>query len=70
MLASRVLDLLRQQGKTLTTAESCTGGLIASMLTRIPAHRLVFMADLSPTPTTSRSQCWGWRQAYSLNTGR
>tara|TARA_R110002110_G_scaffold405241_1_gene624239 strand:+ start:74610 stop:75863 length:1254 start_codon:yes stop_codon:yes gene_type:complete len=36
LLAEAVLQLLRQQGKTLTTAESCTGGLIASMLTRIP----------------------------------
>ncbi|MEH6587282.1 MAG: CinA family nicotinamide mononucleotide deamidase-related protein [Halioglobus sp.] len=35
LLAERVLDLLRQRGETLTTAESCTGGLIASMLTRI-----------------------------------
>jgi nicotinamide-nucleotide amidase len=36
LLAQKVLQLLRQNGKTLTTAESCTGGLIASMLTRIP----------------------------------
>ncbi len=36
VLAERVLQLLRERGATLTTAESCTGGLIASMLTRIP----------------------------------
>lgn len=36
LLAERVLQLLSEQGKTVTTAESCTGGLIASMLTRIP----------------------------------
>lgn len=35
LLAERVLQLLRERGKTVTTAESCTGGLIASMLTRI-----------------------------------
>jgi len=35
-MAQRVLQLLRERGATLTTAESCTGGLIASMLTKIP----------------------------------
>ena len=35
-LAEIVLDLLRERGQTLTTAESCTGGLIASMLTKVP----------------------------------
>ncbi|MDZ7783009.1 MAG: CinA family nicotinamide mononucleotide deamidase-related protein [Halioglobus sp.] len=35
-LAERVLQLLRERDATLATAESCTGGLIASMLTGIP----------------------------------
>ncbi len=43
-LAARVLDLLRERGATLTTAESCTGGLIASMLTRIPGSSDSFHA--------------------------
>lgn len=34
-LATEVLALARSQGRTLTTAESCTGGLIAAALTRI-----------------------------------
>ena len=44
LLAERVLQLLAQQGKTLTTAESCTGGLISSMLTRIPGSSQNFHA--------------------------
>jgi nicotinamide-nucleotide amidase len=36
LMAEKVLQLLRERGASLTTAESCTGGLIASMLTRIP----------------------------------
>ena len=44
LLAERVLQLLREQGVTLTAAESCTGGLIASMLTRIPGSSEGFQA--------------------------
>lgn len=44
LLAARVLDLLRDRGATLATAESCTGGLIASMLTRIAGSSDAFHA--------------------------
>ena len=37
---------LRKLCQTLTTAESCTGGLIASMLTRIPGSSAGFHAGL------------------------
>lgn len=43
-LAQRVLELLTQRGETLTTAESCTGGLIASLLTRVPGSSAAFQA--------------------------
>jgi nicotinamide-nucleotide amidase len=43
-LAERVLQLLRERGATLTTAESCTGGLIASMLTRVPGSSAAYHA--------------------------
>jgi nicotinamide mononucleotide (NMN) deamidase PncC len=29
-------DMLKKKGKTLSTAESCTGGKIAAVLTSIP----------------------------------
>ncbi len=37
-----VVDLLQQQGKTVATAESCTGGLIASQITSIKGASAVF----------------------------
>ena len=41
-LQSCVVDLLVQKGKNLATAESCTGGLIASQITAIPGASAVF----------------------------
>ena len=43
-LAGRVLELLGERGQTITTAESCTGGLIASSLTRVPGSSSAFHA--------------------------
>jgi len=41
-----ILDLLRAQGRTLATAESFTGGLIASRLTAIPGASSVFRGSV------------------------
>ncbi|HVU77408.1 MAG TPA: nicotinamide-nucleotide amidohydrolase family protein [Gaiellaceae bacterium] len=44
--AELVLDLLRERGLTLGTAESCTGGLVAARLTDVPGSSDVFLGSI------------------------
>lgn len=46
ILEEEVLTLCQKKGLTLSTAESCTGGLIAEMLTDIPGASAVFMGGV------------------------
>ena len=41
-LAQRVIDENKSIGRTVTVAESCTGGLVAAALTEIPGSSAVF----------------------------
>jgi len=43
-LPQLLVELLRERGKKITVAESCTGGLIAASLTQIPGASAVFDA--------------------------
>ena len=54
-MESVVLQLLRDQGKTLAVAESLTGGLIGSRLTGIAGSSDVFAAESRPMTVRSSS---------------
>jgi nicotinamide-nucleotide amidase len=45
-IAEIVLDLARERGLTLATAESCTGGLVAGRLTSVPGSSDVFRGGI------------------------
>ncbi len=45
-IAARLLGILRAQGRTLSTAESLTGGLIAAALTAVPGSSDVFVGGV------------------------
>jgi nicotinamide-nucleotide amidase len=61
-LAQRVLELLEQHDKTIATAESCTGGLIASMLTRTPGSSAAFHAGFVTYADHIKSSVLGVRR--------
>ena len=51
-IAEIVLDLCRERGLTLATAESCTGGMVAARLTAVPGReRRLPSGRSSPTRT-------------------
>ena len=61
-LAQRVLQLLRERNATLTTAESCTGGLIASQLTRVPGSSEGFHAGFVTYSNAIKQSALGVRE--------
>ena len=62
-LAERVLALAREQGVTLATVESCTGGLVAGALTAIPGSSDVVDRGFVTYSNTAKAALVGVPQA-------
>ena len=58
-LAERVLEMMRERGLTLATAESCTGGLVASTITRVPGSSDVFLGGVVSYANRVKEQVLG-----------
>lgn len=61
-LAGVVGELLRKQGKTLATAESCTGGMLAGMITSIPGASDYFPGSVVSYSYEMKTSLLGVRQ--------
>ncbi|MDY6934265.1 MAG: CinA family nicotinamide mononucleotide deamidase-related protein [Spirochaetota bacterium] len=53
-LEMELIDLLRERGMTISTAESCTGGLISKRITDIPGASDVFMGGMITYSNSSK----------------
>jgi nicotinamide-nucleotide amidase len=57
--AARLLDAFRARGLRLVTAESCTGGLIAALLTEIPGASEVLERGFVPYTNMAKHESLG-----------
>ena len=62
-IAEAVLDKLKAVGKTLSSAESCTGGTIAKMITAIPGSSEVFKGTVVSYATSVKEEVLGVNHA-------
>jgi len=58
-LENTVVSLLKERGKTLATAESCTGGLLSKRLTDIPGASKVYLGGVVAYSEHSKSRLLG-----------
>lgn len=56
---NEILQRLSDTGCTLSTAESCTGGLLSSLFTDVPGHSHVFVAGITAYSEDAKSRILG-----------
>jgi nicotinamide-nucleotide amidase len=59
VIAQKVGEMLLQQGKTIATAESCTGGYIGHMITEIAGSSAYFLGGIISYSNTVKMQTLG-----------
>ena len=62
-------DLLRQKGKTIATAESCTGGYIARLITKIPGSSDYFKGAIVAYSNEIKENMLGVKHETLVNHG-
>ncbi|HEX9285687.1 MAG TPA: competence/damage-inducible protein A [Thermoanaerobaculia bacterium] len=60
-LAASLGRLLKEKGRTLSLAESCTGGLVSSLLTDVPGSSAYFLGTVVPYADRSKETLLGVR---------
>lgn len=58
-ISKRLIDALRAQNRKLTTAESCTGGLVAAAITAVPGSSDVFSGGFVTYSNEAKAQMIG-----------
>ena len=58
-LARLVIDDARSRSLRISTAESCTGGLVAAALCAIPGASDVFERGFVAYTNRAKQECWG-----------
>jgi len=69
MVAEELADLLVSNGLSLAVAESCTGGMISSMISDVPGSSRYFLAGLVTYSDDSKISLLGVRKATLIEHG-